>query len=130
MTDNIDNKNAIAQWIEERAPQGGKVLDLGCGDGELLARLHKACGVRGTGIEISEKCVMTAVGHGLSVHHGNIEEGLDHYSDQSFDQVIISLALQEVANLKLVLQEAFRVGRQIIVVFPNFGYITQRWQLA
>ncbi len=130
MAVDIDNRNAIYSWIEEHTPLGGSVLDLGCGDGELLARLAGSRGIRGTGIEISHECVMRAVQHGLSVHHGNIEEGLDHYSDKSFDLATLALTLQEVGDLKKVIDEAFRVSKLVIVVFPNFGYWHERLQLA
>lgn len=67
---------------------------------------------------------------GLSVHHGNVEEGLDHYGDQMFDLVIMSLIIQEIADPQRVVDEAFRVGKQVIIVFPNFGHWRCRGQLA
>jgi methionine biosynthesis protein MetW len=120
----------IYQWIVERAPTGGRVLDLGCGEGDLLARLVAEKNVKATGVELSEASVMKAIQRGLSVHHGNIEEGLDHYSDQSCDLVVLSLTIQELADPLKVLREAFRVGRQVIIVFPNFGHWKARWQLG
>lgn len=106
------------------------MLDIGCGNGELLTRLVKERNVRGTGIEIAEDCVMKAVQQGLSVHHGNVEEGLDHYPDQSFDLVVMSLTIQELGKPMHVLRESFRVGKQLLVVFPNFAHWRTRWQLA
>ena len=85
MPDRASNRAEIHRWIVERAPQGGRVLDIGCGDGELLARLAEERGVRGTGIELDEACVLKAIQRGLSVHHGNVEEGLDHYANSRFD---------------------------------------------
>ena len=124
------NRAQIDNWIVEHAPEGGKVLDIGCGTGDLLARLVRERGVRGTGIEIAEDCVVQAVQKGLSVHHGNVDEGLDHYADQSFDLVVMSLTIQELSEPARVLREAFRVGKQVIVVFPNFAHWQTRWQLA
>ena len=124
------NRAEIDTWIVQHAPEGGKVLDIGCGTGDLLARLVRERKVRGTGIEIAEDCVVKAVQQGLSVHHGNVEEGLDHYSDQSFDLVVMSLTIQELGKPIHVLRESFRVGRQLIVVFPNFAHWLTRWQLC
>ncbi len=124
------NQIEIDDWIVRHAPAGGKVLDIGCGTGSLLARLAREKNVRGTGIEIAEDCVVKAVQQGISVHHGNVEEGLDHYSDQSFDMVVMSLTIQELGKPIHVLRESFRVGRQLIVAFPNFAHWKTRWQLA
>lgn len=129
MPEQNSNLEAIYQWIVERTAQKGRVLDIGCGDGELLARLVTQRGVHGTGIEISEECVVRAVQRGLSVHHGNVEEGLDHYDDGAFDLVIMSLIVQEMKNPLAVINEAFRVGRQVVVVIPNFGCWSSRTQL-
>lgn len=123
------NKTLIYRWILNRTVQQGRVLDIGCGDGELLSSLVEQRGVHGTGIEISEECVMHAVQRGLSVHHGNVEEGLDHYDDGAFDLVIMSLTIQEMKNPLQVINEAIRVGKQVAVVFPNFGYWSARCQL-
>ncbi len=124
------NRAEIDNWIVQHAPQGGKVLDIGCGTGDLLARLVRERSIRGTGIEIAEDCVVRAVQQGLSVHHGNVEEGLDHYADQSFDLVVMSLTIQELNKPIHVLREAFRVGKQLIVVFPNFAHWQTRIQLS
>lgn len=130
MPKQLVNKQPIYQWIVENTPPQARVLDIGCGSGELLARLVEQRGVRGTGIEISEQHVMQAVQRGLSVHHGNVEEGLDHYGPGSFDLVIISLTIQEILNPPWVVKEALRVGSRLIVVFPNFGHWRIRWQLG
>ena len=130
MPEQIENRAAIYRWIVQRTPRAGRVLDIGCGDGELLDRLVQERAVHGTGIEISEQCVMRAVQRGLSVHHGNVEEGLDHYSDQSFDLVIMALTIQEIRDPRRIIQEVLRVGKKSVFVFPNFGYWSARWQLA
>ena len=125
-----DNHPEIYRWIVAHAPEKGKALDIGCGDGELLALLGKEKRMEGTGIELSQDSAILAIQRGLTVHHGNVEEGLDHYSDQCFDLVILSLSLQETRRPLEVLLECFRVGRQVIVVFPNFGHWRARWQLG
>jgi methionine biosynthesis protein MetW len=124
------NRREIYRWIAAHVPQGGRVLDIGCGDGELLALLAAERKVRGTGIELAEDLVVKAVQRGLSVHHGNVEEGLDHYADATFDVVVLSLIIQEVGDSRRVLHETFRVGKRVIVVFPNFAHWRARWYLA
>lgn len=130
MPEQESNRSAIYEWIVERTPQGGRVLDIGCGEGDLLARLVERRKVRAVGIELSEACVMKAVQRGLSVHHGDVEEGLNDYGDRSFDLVLFSLTIQELGDPLRALQEAFRVGKKAIIVFPNFGHWRARWQLA
>ena len=98
MPEQPHNRRAIDRWILERTPQGGRVLDIGCGDGELLSLLVRQRGVHGAGIELSETCVFACVKRGLSVHHGNVDEGLDDYGDRSFDLVLLSLTIQELGD--------------------------------
>jgi methionine biosynthesis protein MetW len=124
------NRAEIDNWIVQHAPEGSKVLDLGCGTGDLLARLVRERSVRAAGIEISQDCVVKAVQKGLSVNHGNIDEGLDNYADQSFDLVVMSLTIQELGKPMHILRESFRVGKQLIVVFPNFAHWQTRFQLG
>jgi methionine biosynthesis protein MetW len=107
------------------------VLDLGCGDGGLLALLRKERGVnRGQGIEIDEQAIHRCVARGLSVFHGDIDSGLAEYSDQSFDYVILNQTFQQVKKPDEVLSEALRVGKEVIVGLPNFAHISARYQLA
>ncbi len=115
----------ICSIIEE----GSKVLDLGCGGGDLLQILKNKKNIQGTGVEVSESLVYECIRKGLTVHHGDINEGLADYLDQSFDYVILSDTLQEVHNPILVFKEMLRVGRKGIVSFPNFGYWRARSQL-
>ncbi len=124
------NRKFIEEWIVRHVPERSRVLDVGCGDGALLERLVKEKHCRGTGIELDEANVRLAIQRGLSVHHGDAEEGLEHYADDGFDVVICSLTIQELGHPQRLLQEAFRVGRQLIVSFPNFGHWVARWQLA
>ncbi len=130
MPQQIVNRKEIYRWIVEHTPEGSRVLDIGCGDGELLSLLVQNKNIRGSGIEISETYFMQAVRRGLSVHHGDAQEGLEHYGDGTEDLVILALTLQEIDNLKQVINESFRVGKKVMVVFPNFGYWRHRWQLG
>jgi methionine biosynthesis protein MetW len=107
----------ILRWIEPRA----RVLDLGCGDGEFLARLRDERDVRGTGIEIDPAAITTAIGRGLDIIEQDLDGGLDNFPDQSFDVVVMAHALQAVHFPDQVLEEMLRIGREGIVTFPNFG---------
>src|ERR1035441_2746547 len=108
--------------ISEIVEPGTKVLDLGCGEGELLEWLAANKGVQGRGVEISGVKVQRAIGRGVSVYQGDIDEGLADYPDQAFDYVILSQTLQETQLPRKVLREMLRVGRRAIVAFPNFGH--------
>lgn len=123
------NRERIYHWIVDQTPPGGRVLDIGCGEGDLLALLVEEKAVRGSGLELSEACVMKAVQRGLSVHHEDVEQGLDDYSDASFDLVLLSLTIQELRDPRRTFHEALRIGKQVIVVLPNFGYWLCRCQL-
>jgi methionine biosynthesis protein MetW len=101
---------------------GTKVLDLGCGEGELLEWLAQNKGVEARGVEISGAKVQRAIARGVSVYQGDIDQGLADYPDQAFDYVILSQTLQETHRPRKVLGEMLRVGRRAIVAFPNFGH--------
>lgn len=109
--------------------EGASVLDLGCGEGDLLYLLEKEKKVNGQGIELSEQAIYSCVAKGLSVHHGDIDSGLSEYGDRSFDYVILNESLQQVYNPDNIVNEALRVGRKVIVGFPNFGYYPVRLQV-
>lgn len=110
--------------------EGSRVLDLGCGAGDLLKLLIDRKKVTGFGLEIEEEKVYACIANGLSVHHGDIDSGLSDYPDDSFDYVILSLTLQAVRKPKFVIDEMLRVGKKAIVSFPNFAYLPIRFQLA
>ena len=103
------------------AGPGETVLDLGCGDGELLEYLIKQKHVRGRGIELSEQGVLACVRRGISVRQGNLNEGLADYPDGSFDYVVLSQTLPFLSNAGRILSEMLRVGQRGVVSFPNWG---------
>jgi methionine biosynthesis protein MetW len=116
--------------IEELVPRGATVLDLACGDGELLSQLIADKDVRGSGVEVSREAVEACVGKGLSVFHGDLDEGLADFGDGSHDVVILSLSLQQLRRPRMIVREMVRVGRQAIVSFPNFAHWSLLGQLA
>ena len=105
---------------------GASVLDLGCGDGELLGWLAEKKGVDARGVEISGEKVQRAIARGVSVYQGDIDQGLADYPDRTFDYVILGQTLQETRHPRAVLNEMLRVGRRAIVAFPNFGHWRMR----
>ncbi len=112
--------------IGEIVEPGSRVLDLGCGEGELLAWLVEHKRVLARGVEISSAQVRRAIARGVSAYQGDIDEGLADYPDNAFDYVILSQTLQETRSPLEVLREMLRVGRRAIISFPNFGHWTVR----
>ncbi|NWF55524.1 MAG: methionine biosynthesis protein MetW [Syntrophaceae bacterium] len=108
---------------------GSRVLDLGCGNGDLLYLLAREKGAQVQGIELNESAIYECVKRGLSVFHGDLEAGLTEYPDRSFDYVILNQSLQEVKKIDSLIHEALRIGKEIIVGFPNFAYFKARWML-
>ena len=109
---------------------GTMVLDLGCGDGDLLEYLVLRKDVKGNGIEINEDAIYSCVEKGLSVSHGDIDSGLKDYPDFQFDYVIFNQTMQQVNKPREAINEALRVGRKVIIGFPNFCNIKARFQLS
>ena len=116
----------IASWI----PRGARILDLGCGDGSLLAYLGRERGATGYGIEIDDAGVLASVANGINVLQSDLESGLAGFDDASFDCVILSQTLQAMRHAEDIVVEMLRVGREAIVTFPNFGHWAHRWQIV
>lgn len=116
--------------ILEIVEQNAKVLDLGCGDGELLRLLAEKRGVKGVGIETDEKMVYSCVSKGVTVEHFDIDEGLPDFPDAFFDYVILNFSLQETKKPNKVIREALRVGKKVIVSFPNFAFYRVRFSIG
>jgi methionine biosynthesis protein MetW len=112
--------------ILERVKENSSVLDLGCGNGELLSLLVQEKKVKAQGIEIDERAIYKCVERGLSVFHGDVDTGLSEYGDGSFDYVILCQSFQQVRKPDVVLKEALRVGQEVIVSFPNFAHSRAR----
>ncbi len=112
--------------IGEIVQPASRVLDLGCGDGALLAWLAQNKAVNARGVELETGRVQQAITRGVSVYHGDIERCLKDYPDGAFDYVILSQTLQETRHPMDVLTEMLRIGRYAIVAFPNFGHWTVR----
>lgn len=126
MSDLRADLSIISGWI----PEGARVLDLGCGDGTLLAHLNAVQGVTGYGLEIEPDNVVACVERGVNVLQIDLDEGLEQFEDDSFDFVLMTSALQEVQRPDLLLEEMLRIGRESVVTFPNFGHWKPRISLA
>lgn len=114
------------QVIFDMIEPGSRVLDLGCGTGDLLQLVARDKDARVQGIELDEHAIYECVRKGLSVCQSDIESGLAEYPDGSFDYVILNQSLQEIRKVFFLLREALRVGNRVIVGFPNFAYINAR----
>ena len=114
--------HAIARLV----PEGSRVLDLGCGDGALLAHLQQTRGCSGYGVEFDDAKVLACVRRGVNVLQLNLEDGLAIFEDNSFDVVLQIDTLQHLRNAEVMLQETARIGHAGIVAFPNFAHWPNR----
>ncbi len=115
----------ISGWVKF----GSKVLDLGCGDGALLQFLRSGLEVKGYGVEKDDANWLACMSNGVNVIQMDLEDGLSGFEGQSFDTVILSQTLQAMHNTEEIVLEMLRVGREVIVTFPNFGYWRNRTQI-
>ncbi|MFP8966716.1 methionine biosynthesis protein MetW [Pokkaliibacter sp. CJK22405] len=116
----------IQHWVRPNT----RVLDLGCGDGQLLAWLQTHKGVRGYGLEIDADNIRQCLERNVCVLEQNLDKGLGNFRDQAFDTVLMSQALQTLHRPDSALEEMLRVGRECIITFPNFGHWRNRFHLA
>lgn len=114
------------QWVK----RGTRVLDLGCGEGELLAHLRDNFGVHGYGVEIDPDRITAAIENGVNVIQQDLNLGLGNFHDHSFDTVIMTQALQAVEKPDVLLDDMLRVAREAIITFPNFAHWTARFYIA
>lgn len=114
------------QIICEIVSPGSKVLDLGCGNGDLLQLLVERRNAKAQGVELNNEAIHACVEKGLSVFHSDIDSGLPYYPEQSFDYVILNQSLQEAKKVEAVISEALRVGKKAIIGFPNFAHLEAR----
>ncbi len=118
--------SVIQDWLKPNS----RALDLGCGDGTLLAMLRDNKNIEGYGLEIGPDQITACIGKQVNVIEQNLDDGLSNFADNSFDTVIMTQALQAMRAPDLVLDEMLRVGKECIVTFPNFGHWKARWHLA
>ena len=121
----MDTIEVIKNWIDS----GSKVLDLGCGNGEILNILSKELEATVLGVEINQNDINQCIRSGLNVIQQNIDEGLNNFGDESFDMVIMSQTIQVLKQPKQALEEVTRIGSKSIVTIPNFGYWSTRLSL-
>jgi len=115
----------IGRWVAD----GARVLDLGCGDGALLAYLAAQRNATGYGVEIDDAGVLASVRNGVNVLQNDLERGLAGFDDGAFDVVILSQTLQAMRRIEAIVADMLRVGREAIVTFPNFGHWSHRLQI-
>jgi methionine biosynthesis protein MetW len=118
------------EYIVELVKPGSKVLDLGCGEGQLLKALQTRKRARVQGIELSDTAIQQCVASGLFVYHGDLDEGLADFNDQSVDYVILTNTIQVLHRPDFLIQEAARVGKKCIISIPNFAFWRNRFQLT
>ena len=119
------DQRLVEQWVRP----GSRVLDLGCGNGELLAHLQRTRQVRGYGMEIDADKITAAIARGVNVIEQDLNRGLANLADASFDTLLMAQALQAVQRPDELLDDMVRVAREVIATFPNFGHWKTRWYL-
>jgi len=119
------DQQTICDWINPNS----RILDLGCGDGTLLAMLKRERNATGYGLEIDVSNIVKCVNAGVNAIHADLNAGLSEFDDNTFDYVVMTQALQAVARPDRLLNDMLRVGREVIVTFPNFGHLRSRLQL-
>lgn len=129
MTQPLEKLRGDLQMIADMIEPNSRVLDVGCGEGELLDWLGDRKNVDGRGIELSMDGVRAGVGNGLSVIQGDADTDLENYPAEAFDYVVLSQTLQATRNPRSVLENMARIGKRIIISFPNFGYYGVRLRL-
>jgi len=135
MNNNVNITNSVTKFRQDFAiiagwiSFGSKVLDLGCGDGTLLTYLRDSLEVKGYGVEKDDANWLACQQYGINVIQMDLEDGLSGFENQSFDTVILSQTLQAMHHTEEIVQEMLRVGREVIVTFPNFGYWRNRSQI-
>jgi methionine biosynthesis protein MetW len=117
--------NIIQNWVKKNS----RVIDLGCGEGELLSYLKNEKKCKGYGLEINPDSIVSCVEKGLNVIEHNLNDGLEHFKDDAMDTVIMTQALQAVSRPDVLLDDMLRVGKEAIITFPNFGYWRTRFYL-
>lgn len=115
----------IPQWIRPKS----KVLDLGCGDGELLSELQQTLACHAYGLEIDHASILACLQKNVNVIQANLDNGLDNFENNSFDMVIMTQSLQAMMYPDKLVQEMLRVGKEAIISFPNMGHWRARWHL-
>ena len=116
----------IPDWVAANS----RILDLGCGDGRLLAELIESHGITGLGLELDPEKIAICLDRGLSVVQQDLNRGLSNFRDQQFDTVLMTQTLQAIRRPDLLLDEMLRVGREAVVTFPNFAHLKNRLQLG
>ena len=115
----------IPQWVKAKS----KVLDLGCGDGQLLSELQQQLSCKAYGLEIDHESIIACMKKNVSVIQADLNNGLDNFDNDSFDTVIMTQSLQAMSYPDKLIQEMLRVGKEAIISFPNMGHWRSRWQL-
>lgn len=126
---NEPTTNGLAKTVEQLVPVGARVLDVGCGNGDLLYALKSSRSIRGQGLELSQAKVSTCIARGLSVVQGDAETDLADYPDASFDIVVLTQTIQAMRSPLIILRETSRIAERVIVSMPNFGHWRLRWEL-